>query len=75
MNLMAKFEKYHISILSGEQKLSSVCFQGEHFPRKWDNVTNLNARKNVLENYSRCSLCLKTGQLTKSVQKTYLLNF
>ena len=36
--------------LSGQQKLCCVYCQGEHFPIKCHNVTDVNARKEILEN-------------------------
>ena len=36
--------------LSGQQKLCCVYCQGEHFPIKCHNVTDVNSRKEILEN-------------------------
>ena len=42
--------KRNEAFLSGQQKLCCVYCQGEHFPIKCHNVTDVNARKEILEN-------------------------
>ena len=53
------------AFLSGQQKLCCVFCQGEHFPTKYDKVTCINARKEILKNSSCCYSCLKTGHVSK----------
>ena len=48
------------AFLSGQQKLCCVYCQGEHFSTKSDKVINVNARKEISKNSSRCYLCFKT---------------
>ena len=59
--------------LSGEQKLCCVYSQGEHFPRKYDIVTDVNVRKEILKHSLCCYLCLKTGHLSEKCTKNYIL--
>ena len=60
------------AFLSGQQKLCCVYCQGEHFPTKYDKVTDVNARKEILRNSLCCYLCLKTGHVSKKCRKNYI---
>ena len=63
--------KRNEAFLSGQQKLCCVYCQGEHFPTKCDKVTDVNARKEILNN-SSCYSCLKTGHVSKKCTKNYI---
>ena len=58
--------------LSVQQKLCCLYCQGEHFPRKCDKVTDVNARKEILKNSLCCYSCLKTGHASKKFTKSYI---
>ena len=60
------------AFLSGQQKLCCVYCQGERFPTKWDKVTDVNAYKEILKNYSCCYSCLKAGHVSKKCTKNYI---
>ena len=55
--------------LSGLPKLCCIYCQGEHFPTKFDKVTNANAFKGILKNSFCCCLCLKTGNVSNKMYK------
>ena len=61
--------------LSVQQKLCCLYCQGEHFPRKCDKVTDVNARKEILKNSSCCYSCLKIGHASKKCTKNYFVEF
>ena len=63
------------AFLSGQQKLCCVYCQGEHFPTKCDQVTDLNVCKEVLKNSSCSYLCLKTVHLGKNCTKNIFAEF
>ena len=56
-------------------KIACVYCQGEHFPTKCDKVTDVYARKEILKNPSCCFSCLKTGHVSKKVQKFIFVEF
>ena len=58
--------------LSGQEKLCFVYCQGEHFPTKCDKLTNVNAHKEILKNFSCCYSCLKTGHVSKKSTKNHI---
>ena len=55
-----------------KNRICCVYCQGEHFPTKCDKVTDVNARKDILKNFSCCYLCLKTGHVSKNYTKNYI---
>ena len=60
------------AFLSGQEKFCCVYCQGEYFPAKCDKVTNVNARKEILQNSSCCYSYLKTGHVRKKYTKNYI---
>ena len=63
------------AFLSGQQKLCCAYCQGEHFPcdSKCDKVTDVNARKEIRK--KSLYLCLKTGNVSKKLQKIIFIEF
>ena len=63
------------AFLSGQQKLCCAYCQGEHFPcdSKCDKVTDVNARKEIRK--KSLYLCLKTGHVSKKLQKIIFIEF
>ena len=60
------------AFFSGQQKLYCVYCQEEHFPTKRDKVTDVNAQKEILKNYSCCYSCFKIGHVSKKCTKNYI---